>query len=84
MIEPILRTVIIVIACIYIIGYASLYEEEYNKKLIHLYVYPWWRILLVFVVIAAALWCPTLAIVIAFLMFFYISDMNTLIAPLSS
>jgi len=82
-IDSILRTVVVVLACIFIVRYASLYEEEYNKKLIDLYVYPWWRILIVFLLIASAYWCPTVSIVIALLTFFYLSDMNTLIAPLS-
>lgn len=82
-IDNILRTVVVVLACIFIVRYASLYEEEYNKKLIDLYIYPWWRILVVFLLIASACWCPTVSIVIALLTFFYLSDMNTLIAPLS-
>lgn len=82
-IDSILRTVVVVLAYIFIVRYASLYEEEYNKKLIDLYVYPWWRILIVFLLIASAYWCPTVSIVIALLTFFYLSDMNTLIAPLS-
>ena len=82
-VDSILRTVIVVLACLFIVRYASLYEEEYNKKLIDLYVYPWWRILIVLLLIASAFWCPTVSIVIALLTFFYLSDMNTLIAPLS-
>ena len=82
-IDTILRTVVVVLACLFIVRYASLYEEEYNKKLIDLYVYPWWRILVVFLLIASAYWCPIVSIVIALLTFFYLSDMNTLIAPLS-
>ena len=82
-IDSILRTVVVVVACIFIVRYASLYEEEYNKKLIDLYICPWWRILVVFLLIASVYWCPTVSIVIALLIFFYLSDMNTLIAPLS-
>ena len=82
-VDHILRIVVVVLACLFIIRYASLYEEEYNKKLIDLYVCPWWRILIVFMLIASAYWCPTVSIVIALLTFFYLSYMNTLIAPLS-
>jgi len=81
--DSILRIIIVILASIFIVRYASLYEEEYNKKLIDLYIYPWWRILIVFLLIASAYWCPTVSIVIALLTFFYLSDMNTLIAPLS-
>lgn len=82
-IDNILRTVVVVLVCFFIVKNASLYEEEYNKKLIDLYVYPWWRILIVLLLIASACWCPIVSIVIALLTFFYLSDMNTLIAPLS-
>ena len=82
--NEIIHFIVIVFACIIIVRYASLYEEEYSKKLIDLYVYPWWRLLLVFLLIAAASWSPMVGIIIAFLAFFYLSDMNTLIAPLSS
>jgi len=33
-VDHILRIVVVVLACLFIIRYASLYEEEYNKKLI--------------------------------------------------
>ena len=81
-IDSIVRSVIIVVACYFIVQDSAMYEEEYGKKLIDLYVYPWWRILIVLLIIASAIWCPTVSIVIALLAFFYLSDMNTLIAPL--
>jgi hypothetical protein len=83
-VDHILRIVVVVLACLFIIRYASLYEEEYSRTLIDLYVYPWWRILLVFLLIASAVWCPAVSIIIALLAFFYLSDMNTLLAPLSA
>jgi hypothetical protein len=60
-----------------------MYEEEYNKKLIDLYIYPWWRMLIVTLIIASAIWCPTVSIIVTLIVFFYLSDMNTLIAPLA-
>ena len=83
-IDGIVRIIVIAFACIFIVRNASLYEEEYNKKLIDLYIHPWWRVLVVLLLIAAAIWCPTVSIILALLIFFYLSDMNTLIAPLSS
>jgi len=83
-VDELLRFIVIAFACLFIVRYASLYEEEYNKKLIDLYIHPWWRLLLVFLLIAAASWSPMVGIIIAFLAFCYLSDMNTLIAPLSS
>jgi hypothetical protein len=83
-VDGILRMMVIIFGCIFIVRNASLYEEEYSRKLIDLYVYPWWRILIVLLLITSALWCPTVSIIIAFLAFFYLSDMNTLIAPLAA
>jgi len=82
--DVLLRIIVIVFAAGFTIRYASLYEEEYNRKLIDLYIYPWWRILIVLLIISSAVWCPTVAVIIAFLAFFYLSDMNTLITPLST
>ena len=83
-VDGFIRVLVIIFACIFIVRYASLYEEEYSRTLIDLYVYPWWRILLVFVLIASAVWCPAVSIIVALLAFFYLSDMNTLLAPLSA
>jgi hypothetical protein len=77
------RIIVIALVCIFIVRNAAVYEEEYNRKMIDLYIYPWWRILIVLLLIASAVWCPTVSIVVAFLIFLYLSDMNTLIAPLS-
>jgi hypothetical protein len=63
---------------------STLFEEEYTEKLMNLYVYPWWRFLLVFLVISSAVWSPELGIFIALAVFFYLNDMNTLVQPIAS
>ena len=73
-VDGFVRVLVIIFACIFIVRYASLYEEEYSRTLIDLYVYPWWRILLVFLLIASAVWFPAVSIIIALLAFFYFSD----------
>lgn len=65
------------------IKYSTLFEESYSRKLTDLYVYPWWRFLVVFLVLSAAVWCPRVGILMALVAFFYLSDMNTLISPFS-
>ena len=77
------QALIILFATFILIQYSSLFEQEYHSKLIDLYVYPWWRILVIFLVIASAFWCPRISLLIALVVFFYLSDMNTLITPLS-
>ena len=78
----IIEAIIVLFVAVLVIKYGALFEEEYTQKLIDLYIHPWWRMLIVFLVIAAAIWCPTVGIMIALLVFFYLSDMNTLITPL--
>lgn len=63
------------------IMYSMRFEAEYSKKLVDLYIQPWWRFLVVGLLIASALWCPRVAIVVALVVFFYLSDMDTLITP---
>jgi hypothetical protein len=65
------------------VQYSSMFEHEYHVKLIDLYVHPWWRLLIVFLVIAAAMWSMRIGLLIAFIVLFYLSDMNTLITPIS-
>jgi hypothetical protein len=51
-------------------------------KLTYLSTYPWWRFLVVFLILAALSWCPRVGILVAFIGFLYLSDMNTLVEPL--
>jgi hypothetical protein len=81
--DGIFRAVVVVLAGIIIVKYSSLFEEEYNQKLTNLYVHPWWRILVVLLAVTSAIWCPRVGILIALVVFFYLSDMNTLITPFS-
>lgn len=81
--DGIFRAVVVVLAGILIVKYSTLFEEEYNQKLTNLYVYPWWRILVVLLAVTSAIWCPRVGILIALVVFFYLSDMNTLITPFS-
>lgn len=81
--DGIFRALAVAVMTVVIIRYSSLFEEEYNKKLTYLYIYPWWRLLVVLLVLTAAIWCPRVGILVALFVFFYLSDMNTLITPFS-
>lgn len=82
--DGIFRAIAVTVAAVIIVRYSTLFEEEYTKKLTDLYIHPWWRILIALLVITSAIWCPRVGILIALLVFFYLSDMNTLITPFSS
>ena len=80
--DEVVQPLVILFAVVVIIQYSSVFEQEYHTKLINLYMYPWWRMLIIFLVISAAIWCPRIGILVAVVVFFYLSDMNLLISPL--
>jgi hypothetical protein len=82
--DEVVQPLIILFAVVVIIQYSSVFEQEYHTKLINLYMYPWWRMLIIFLVISAAVWNPRIGILVALVVFFYLSDMNTLITPFPS
>jgi len=81
--DGIFRAISVLLAGVIIVKYSTLFEEGYAQKLTDLYIHPWWRILVVFLALTSALWCPRVGILIALVVFFYLSDMNTLITPFS-
>lgn len=82
-VDGIFRAISVVLAGVVIVKYSSLFEEGYSQKFTDLYIYPWWRILIVLLALTSAIWCPRVGILIALIVFFYLSDMNTLITPFS-
>ena len=81
--DGLLRGVVVIIAAIVLVFYSTVFEQEYSKNLTDLYIAPWWRLLVALLVLTSAIWCPRVGILIALLVFFYLSDMNTLITPFS-
>jgi hypothetical protein len=81
--DGIFRALAVLIMGVIIVKYSSLFEEEYSEKLTNLYIYPWWRILVVLLVLTSAIWCPRVGILAALVVFFYLTDMNMLITPFS-
>jgi hypothetical protein len=81
--DGIFRAITVVLVTIIIVKYSTLFEEEYGNKLTNLYIHPWWRILIALLVLTSAIWCPRVGILVALVVFFYLSDMNTLITPFS-
>jgi hypothetical protein len=80
--DGVFRAIIVLMIIAFIVPYSSVFEEEYHSKLTNLYTYPWWRILIVLLLLAGASWCPRVGILLALVVFFYLSDMNLLISPL--
>jgi uncharacterized membrane protein len=81
-IDGLMRLILIATVGAVLVMNSTVFEVKYSDKLIDLYLQPIWRILVIFLVIAAAVWCPRVGIVIALLAFFYLNDMEALISPL--
>lgn len=80
--DGIFRALFAFLAIFVIVYYSSLMERPYHQKLAQLYIQPWWRVLILLLVLSASLWCPRVGILMAFIAFLYMNDMNTLIQPL--
>ena len=59
----------------------SVLEAPYSEELVKLYKFPFWRLSLVFAVLAATYWCPRVGAMFALAVFFYIEDLEKLIQP---
>jgi hypothetical protein len=81
--DGVFRAISVFVIGIVIVKYSTLFEEGYSQKLTELYVHPWWRFLIVVLLLTAALWCPRVGILVALLTFFYLSDMDILVRPFS-
>jgi hypothetical protein len=78
MIDISLKISLSIILIIFIYSSGSVFEVEYYNKLVELYTKPWWRWLLVGLLIASSLWCPTFTIALLLALFFYFADIEIL------
>lgn len=69
---------VIIIILLYILFAGSVFEISYPKELVDLYTYPWWRILVVVLVVVGAWWCSRIGLVMALAVFLYLNDMDVL------
>ena len=54
----------------------AVFENVYPQAMVKLYVYPIWRVLLLILLVLAADWCVSIALMLAFTIFFYIMDIE--------
>ncbi len=80
-VDGVARSIFALVFAAVVVIYSTSFEVNYSQKLIDLYLQPWWRMLVVFLVIASSIWCPRVGILVALAVFFYLSDMETLITP---
>jgi hypothetical protein len=54
----------------------SVFQNEYPASFVRLYPIPIWRFILVATLIAGASWCPSVGMMLACMVFFYVMDME--------
>lgn len=82
--EHALRTFVILIVLGYVLVYGSVFEAHYPTRIVELYAFPWWRLLIVSLVAIGAWWCPRVGLALAVAVFFYLNDMHILTSPFLS
>ena len=82
--ENFLRTAVTIIILAYALFYSSVFEASYPTRFVELYAYPWWRLLVVSLVVLGAWWCPRVGLAMAVAVFFYLNDMEILTSPFIS
>lgn len=78
------RVVVMLVVAVLLVLYSMSFEVAYSRPMVELYMFPWWRLLVVLVLLTAALWCPRVGAVVALAAFFYLADMGTLLSPFAS
>lgn len=76
-----LRLIFVAAVVVLIVANSLVFEEPYAVKLAELHTQPWWRILLAVALVMATVWCPRVGIVVALLVFLYLSDVEMLTKP---
>ena len=80
--DGVFRALFVALAAFVIISYCSLFEEEYHQRLTTLYLQPWWRWMVALLFLSSVVWCPRVGILVGFIVFLYLHDMNLLMTPL--
>jgi hypothetical protein len=79
MIDATLKVSLSILLIVWLYHSGTIFESEYYDKLVDLYTKPWWRWLLVGLLILATLWCPSFAVALLMSIFFYFADIDSLV-----
>lgn len=79
-----LRTFVTVFILGYVLLFSTVFEAHYPTRIVELYAYPWWRLLIVLLVAVGTWWCPRVGMALAIAVFFYFNDMHILTNPFLS
>jgi hypothetical protein len=72
------RSGVILLTIVFILLCSSVFEISYPMQIVELYAVPWWRFLVVLLVVIGTWWCPRVGFVLALAAFFYLNDMHIL------
>lgn len=76
-----LRLAFVVVISFLIVTNSLVFEEKYAERLVILHDLPWWRMLIILLLILGAFWCPRVGIVLGFLIILYLADTDMLKKP---
>ena len=79
--EEKLRTGVTIFILGYVLLFSTVFEVQYPTRIVELYAYPWWRLLVILLVAIGAWWCPRVGLALGIAVFFYLNDMHTLTSP---
>ncbi len=74
--DSILRLIVVAAFFIWNMVEGAVFENEYPKAMVALYPYPLWRLMIPVLLYLGASWCPSVGIMLAFFVFFYVMDME--------
>jgi hypothetical protein len=76
--EDILQLVVIIVFFYWNVAEGAVFENSYPQAFVKLYLSPLWHFILVLLVIAGGIWCPTVAAMVALAVFFYNLDFESI------
>jgi len=78
LLEDILRIAVVLVFFYWNVAEGAVFQNHYPTAFVKLYPSHLWHLLLVLLVIAAAVWCPTVAGMAALAVFFYTLDFENI------
>jgi hypothetical protein len=72
------RLAVFTVLFIWLVTYGSVFEQEYDDKLVDLFHQPWWRLLVTVLLFFAAAWCPMVGMAMAMVALLYFLDLEIL------
>ena len=79
MVDTALKLSLTAVLIVWLFSSGSVFESEYYDKLVNLYTHPWWRWLLIALLVAGSMWYPVFAVAMMMAVFFYFADIEVFV-----